>query len=206
MTKKFKIFTIAAVLIIGALMVWHVQVVCAANTALVTRAIERYSEPVITTNSEEEEAPTIENPTEEESPSEILPESPITTDELRVLAQKLYAECNGVPSKTRQAAVAWIIFNRLDAGNFGKSLMDVMTAPHQFAKTSDKTPVTDDLLELAEDVAGRWWAEKNGAEDVGRIIPADYLFFWGDGKENHFRKGWKDQVYWNWTMESPYEG
>ena len=68
MTKKFKIFTIAAVLIIGALMVWHVQVVCAANTALVTRAIERYSEPVITANSEEEEAPTMKTRPRKKAP------------------------------------------------------------------------------------------------------------------------------------------
>ena len=129
----------------------------------------------------------------------------LSYDEVHAYAQKLYAECNGVSSRTRQAAVAWIIFNRLDAGNFGKTLMDVMTAPHQFAKTSEKTPITEDLLELAADVAGRWWAEKNGAEDVGRIIPSDYFFFWGDGKENHFRKGWKDRTYWGWNLESPYE-
>lgn len=205
MTKKFKIITIAAILLIGALMIWRVQVVCAANTPQVMRALEVYSQAVITTDSEAEDASPINYTPEEESPAEGLPESPVTTDEIRVLAQKLYAECNGVPSRTRQAAVAWIIFNRLDAGNFGKTLMDVMTAPHQFAKTSEKTPITEDLLELAADVAGRWWAEKNGAEDVGRIIPSDYFFFWGDGKENHFRKGWKDRTYWGWNLESPYE-
>lgn len=204
MTNKIKIAAIVAVLAFGIIGILRVQSVCAANTPQVMKALEEYPHAVITAHSEAEDASTIENPTEEESPAESLPESPITTEEIRVLAQKLYAECNGVRSKTRQAAVAWIIFNRLDAG-YGDTLMAVMTAPHQFANTSDKTPVTDYLLALAADVAGRWWAEKNGAENVGRIIPSDYYFFWGDGKENHFRKGWKDQVYWDWSMESPYE-
>jgi hypothetical protein len=204
MTNKIKIAAIVAVLAFGIAGILRVQAVCATNTPQVMKALEEYPVAVITAYSEAEDASTIENPTEEKSPAESLPEFPITTDEIRVLAQKLYAECNGVRSKTRQAAVAWIIFNRLDAG-YGDTLMAVMTAPHQFAKTSDKTPVTDYLLELAADVAGRWWAEKNGAENVGRIIPSDYYFFWGDGKENHFRKGWKDQVYWDWSMESPYE-
>ncbi len=205
MTTKIKIFTVVAILTIGALMIGVVQSACAESIPKGTEPAEVRLNAVITPDREAEQAVSIENSTEEKETAESLPESPITNDEIRVLAQKLYAECNGVPSKARQAAVAWVIFNRLDAGNFGKTLMDVMTAPNQFAKTSDKTPVTDYMLELAADVATRWWAEKNGAEDVGRVLPSNYLFFWGDGRENHFRIGWKDQTYWNWSLPDPYE-
>lgn len=45
------------------------------------------------------------------------------------------------------------------------------------------------------------------ADDVGRVLPADYLFFEGDGQHNHFRKGYiKTGETWGWTLESPYEG
>ena len=205
MTKKFKIFTIAAVICIGALMLWRVDVACATTYNKLMSAPDVPTSAVITAYSEAEESSPIENPTEEQSPAESLPESPVTTADIRLLAQKMYRECRGVPSKMRQAAVAWTIFNRYDAGGFGKTLEEVMNKPGQFAKTDENTPVTDELLELAADVATRWWAEKNGAEDVGRILPADYFYFWGDGKENHFRKGWKDQKYWNWSLPNPYE-
>lgn len=39
---------------------------------------------------------------------------------------------------------------------------------------------------LVLDVLGRWEEEKQGQENVGRTLPAEYLFFWGDGWHNHF--------------------
>ena len=52
-----------------------------------------------------------------------------------------------------------------------------------------------------------WGAEKAGEEDVGRTLPADYLFFEGDGAENHFRKEYeKTGETWDWSLPDPYEG
>ncbi len=46
----------------------------------------------------------------------------------------------------------------------------------------------EDELELVRDILGRWLKEKEGAENVGRVLPADYLYFTGNGSVNRFRK------------------
>lgn len=44
------------------------------------------------------------------------------------------------------------------------------------------------------------------ADDVGRVLPADYLFFEGDGRHNHFRKDYiKTGEIWGWSLPSPYK-
>lgn len=131
-----------------------------------------------------------------------------------MLAKTMYAEANvlrwygdqfGMSYKARQAAVAWVALNRVDAGGFGEDLYEVLTRPNQFAYDPD-APVTDELLELAWDVLYRWWAEKDGETDVGRTIPADYLYFEGDGKENYFRKEYQgDEAVWGWSLPDPYK-
>ena len=58
---------------------------------------------------------------------------------------------------------------------------------------------------MATDVVTRWLLEKEGFEEVGRVLPNDYLFFGGDGKQNWFRKKFKSNgVFWDWSLESPY--
>lgn len=130
-----------------------------------------------------------------------------------MLAQTMYEEANvlhwygdkfGVSYRARQAAVAWVALNRVDAGGFGDDLYEVLTRPNQFAYDPD-APVTDELLELAWDVLHRWWAEKDGETGVGRTIPPEYLYFDGDGKENYFRieyQGTGDV--WDWSLPDPY--
>ena len=61
------------------------------------------------------------------------------------------------------------------------------------------------MMELARDVGHRWWSEKCGEEDVGRTIPADYLWFWGDGRENYFRNQYQGGVTWDWSLPDPYK-
>lgn len=133
------------------------------------------------------------------------PAKPWTDEEVKMLAKTLWAECRGVPSKARQAAVAWCALNRYDAGSFGSTLTEVLNQPHQFDWKAD-APVTDEMLYLAEDIVTRWWMEKQGAQDVGRTLPADYLFFEGDGKENHFRKEYEHTgETWDWSLPDPYK-
>lgn len=139
---------------------------------------------------------------------------PITEDEVYMLAQTMHEESQvvywngtnfGVSYIARQAAVGWCALNRLDDGGFGDSLAEVLSKPHQFAWKAD-APVTEHFLWLAQDVVDRWWAEKQGATDVGRTLPSDYLFFEGDGRENHFRKGYeKTGEVWDWSSPDPYE-
>lgn len=129
---------------------------------------------------------------------------PWTYEEVEMLAKTIWAEARGVPSTARQAAVAWCALNRLDAGTFGDTLAEVLSKPYQFAY-DPASPVTDEFLALADDVLHRWYLEQNGVEDVGRTLPEDYLFFEGDGLENHFRKEYeKTGDTWDWSLPDPY--
>lgn len=131
---------------------------------------------------------------------------PWTQEEVQMLAKTVWAEARGVPGTAQKAAVVWCVLNRLDAGGFGNTISEVVSASKQFAYAPE-TPVWGDFLDLSEDVLIRWSAEKAGKEDVGRTLPADYLFFRGDGKVNHFRKEYeKTEETWDWSLPDPYEG
>lgn len=158
--------------------------------------------------------PQISDTTKPELPVDATPETFSPDDmEAVMLAKTMYAEANvlhwhgdkfGVSYRARQAAVAWVALNRVDAGGFGDDLYEVLTRPNQFAYDPD-APVTDELLELAWDVLYRWWAEKDGATDVGRTIPPEYLYFDGDGKENYFRTEYQGTGdVWDWSLPDPY--
>lgn len=156
------------------------------------------------------EPPALETFCTSESPDTFSPDDMEAT----MLAKTMYGEANvlrwygdkfGVSYKARQAAVAWVALNRVDAGGFGEDLYEVLTRPNQFAYDPD-APVTDELYKLAWDVLHRWWAEKEGETDVGRTIPPEYLYFDGDGKENYFRieyQGTGDV--WDWSLPDPYK-
>lgn len=120
-----------------------------------------------------------------------------------MLAKLMYQECGGVPSDTEKACVVWTVLNRVDES--GETISEVITAPNQFAYY-ENMPIEDALYMLAEDVLTRWNNEKNGVENVGRVLPCDYLWFSGDGKHNHFRNAYKGQCsIWDYSLETPYE-
>ena len=125
-------------------------------------------------------------------------------DEIDILAKLVYAEARGVGSTMEQAAVIWCALNRVDNGAWGDTITDVVTAPHQFAY-DEHTPVKDEFHTLAEDVVRRWIVEKMGADDVGRVLPAEYLFFAGHGGHNRFRIEYEGNgEYWDWSLPDPY--
>lgn len=120
-----------------------------------------------------------------------------------VLAKIMYNEARGMSNKAHIAAVAWCILNRYDSGKYGDSILGIATSPNQFAYYPN-TPVTEELYWLAGDVLKRWKAEKNGEENVGRVLPKDYYFFTGDGEVNWFRANFDSTIYWDWSLPSPY--
>lgn len=149
---------------------------------------------------EESEAPATMAETEYETPK-------VTNDEdIIILAKTIWAEARGIDSDSEKAAVAWCILNRVDSEGYGcgVSVEYVATFPGQFAYNPDN-PVTDECLKIAEDVYSRWQAEKNGVTDVGRVLPAEYLFFTGDGEHNYFTAQWQGSDVWGWELTSPYE-
>ena len=133
------------------------------------------------------------------------PPHPFTEEEVVMLAKTIGAEAYIVPSKARQAAVGWCALNRLDDGRFGDTLAEVLTTPYQFAYRED-AELYPEMLDLAEDILCLWAAEKDGDLVMGRTLPAEYLYFEGDGRENHFRKTQNAAQEWDWSLPDPYEG
>lgn len=128
-----------------------------------------------------------------------------TEADVEMLARLIYTEARGVRSKTEQAAVVWVVLNRLDNPNrLQKTIAEVVCAPYQF-DYRPWAPVTDEFKALAVDVLERWQAEKSGVEDVGRVLPPEYQYFEGWGGRNWFSAKWKSQEYWGWGLASPYE-
>ena len=159
------------------------------------------------------------------SPEPEMPQSAVepvklyTEADVDMLARLIYTEARGVKSKTEQAAVVWVVLNRLDNPNrLQKTIADVVTAPYQF-DYRPWAPVLPEFEELAADVLERWQAEKRAtagspaspggasrsAEDVGRVLPPEYQYFEGWGGRNWFSAKWKSGEYWDWGLASPYE-
>ena len=137
------------------------------------------------------------------------PEEPVeelkrwTEEEVTVLAKMLWGEARGISSDMEKAACVWCVLNRVDDGQ--GTIVEVVTAPYQFVGYQESHPVDADLYDLCEDVLSRWYREKDGETDVGRVLPSDYLFFTGDGYHNNFRNAYKNGTVWTWDYESPYE-
>lgn len=183
-----------------------ITLICCALCVVVFATVGLEPESAGGTDLEESPAPVVTlSPTPElTSASPETPTLPWTYEEVEMLAKTIWAEARGVPSTARQAAVAWCALNRLDAGGHGDTLAEVLSKPYQFAY-DPASPVTDEFLTLADDVLCRWYLEKTGAQDVGRTLPEDYLFFEGDGLENHFRKEYeKTGDTWDWSLPDPY--
>lgn len=127
-------------------------------------------------------------------------------EEVRIIAKTLYSECRGVKSKTEQAAVVWCILNRCDSDDpyYPDTVLEVITQPMQFAY-SPNAPALKEFEDLARDVLIRHHREKSGESHSGRVLPEEYIFFFGDGKQNHFAKELHSSEHWNWSLPSPYE-
>lgn len=115
------------------------------------------------------------------------PEPEICFSEADVIAvaRMLWGEARGCTLLNQQQAV-WCVLNRVDDPRFPNTVMGVITQPHQFHGYSASFPATDELCEVARDVLTRWSREKQG-ETVERELAPGYVFFTGDGAQNHFR-------------------
>lgn len=102
------------------------------------------------------------------------------------------------------AAVVWCVLNRVDDPRFPDTVLEVIEAPYQFSGYDPEYPVKEEFALLAADVLTRYRAERDGEENVGRVLPAEYCFFTGDGRRNHFTTEWKSTDCFGWTLESPY--
>lgn len=128
---------------------------------------------------------------------DICPE--IDEETVNLLADTIYAEARGSQTM-EQAAVAWCVLNRVDAG-YG-TIEEVLTAPYQFASVGGEFHAEQYMI--ANDVLIRWHLEKEGVEVVNRVLPKEYLWFTGDGQHNHYRDSYDGGNYWDWDCYNPY--
>lgn len=120
----------------------------------------------------------------------------------------LTGEAVGVPSLTRQSGCLWIVCNRVLSPKFPNDIEAVIEQSSQFDGYTAGGSYTEECYNLAVDVFERFYRECNGEDSisVGRSIPADYLYFTGDGQENHFRKTQTGPEYvWGSQFVSPYK-
>lgn len=152
-----------------------------------TQPIE--TEPLIETDAEVEET--------------VLPQL-VTMDDIELIARVIWGEAGAIKNKAEQAAVGWTILNRVDL--WEKDIETIVKSPFQFYYEkggNDTVPVQ--YVELAADVVIRWEREHAGETNVGRVLPADYLFYVGDGYHNHFSQEWRGTEFWDWSLPSPYD-
>lgn len=149
----------------------------------------------------------------EPEPAATEPPQHYTDADAVALAKMAWGECRGVEALTlngreisgtcQKAATMWVACNRYDAGA-GDSIVEIVAAPHQFAGYAADNPLDDELLALAYDVLERWNMEQNGGTDVGRVLPADYLWFTGDGKYNYFADQYGTMFFYTWELPDVY--
>ena len=109
-----------------------------------------------------------------------------TEDDVVAVAKMLWGEARGCALDNQQKAV-WCVLNRVDDPRFPDTIQGVLSQPSQFHGYSPDFPVWDELKEVALDVLTRWSLEKQGVT-VERELPNTYLWFTGDGVQNHFRE------------------
>lgn len=122
--------------------------------------------------------------------------------EVELIGRTIWGEAGGVKSKAERAAVAWCILNRVAAT--GKSVEEVVTAPMQFQGYRPNGECPQEHLDLATDVLMRWTVEQESGTEDGRVLPAEYLYFMGDGIRNHFTTEYLGTDYWDWSLPNPY--
>jgi hypothetical protein len=138
----------------------------------------------------------------------------------QMLAKIVTREIGGLTDNTsystanmEKAAVVWCILNRVDKDYSNKldakltcgCIVSAAKAANQYAY-SYGSGTFDGTVELSTDVLIRWVLEKYGY-DYGRVLPAAYLYFTGDGKHNNFRTEYScsNTMYWDWSYTDPYK-
>lgn len=139
------------------------------------------------------------------TPEQMPEETLWSEEEVVAVAKTVYGEAMVTSSDEEMSAVVWCILNRVDSPVYPDSIIEVVTQHSQFHGYHEENPVDAGVEALVRDVLSRWSEEKQGASDVGRTLPAEYLFFWGDGLHNHFTNEFRGGDEWDWSLPNPYD-
>ena len=116
-------------------------------------------------------------------------------DELAELAGRaIWGEAGGIQNEAQRAAVVWCACNRADAWDME---LDKVLTVDQFHGLAIKGEVPEQHVELARDVLARWTLEAEGWQSVGRVLPARFLYFEGNGIVNLFSTEYGGGEYWH---------
>lgn len=126
-------------------------------------------------------------------------------NQVELIAKTVYGEALVTQSDMEMAAVAWCILNRVDSPKYPDTIEEVVTQRRQFHGYSEEHPVIPRVEKLVRDVLDRWYAEKNGDTDCGRVLPKDYIYFEGNGRHNHYSTEWLSNEFYDWSLPNPYE-
>lgn len=115
------------------------------------------------------------------------PETKFFTDEdAEMIAKTVWGEARGC-SGDQQEEVVWCVLNRVDDDRFPDTIDGVITDLGQFFGYSASNPVDDDILVIVRRVLTVWATEAMmPAYDRERVLPAEYVYFSGNGRENTF--------------------
>lgn len=118
------------------------------------------------------------------------------------LAKMLYGE--GGATTEQKAAACYTVFWHYEDG--AGPLLHIIKSWYYGYHT--KHPVTEENYNIAKDTYIRYDMYKCGytIEECGIVLPTNYKYFNGDGKNNHFRNHWQSSkaTRWQWTLPSPY--
>ena len=108
-----------------------------------------------------------------------IAKSQIIQSDIEDLANVMHSEAGGLDTR-EIAMVAWCVLNRVDDN---QGTIHSICNSNQFTRRGDRKT----YAWLAEDVLTRWYLERQGVREVGRVLPQGYFWFTGDGKHNYFR-------------------
>lgn len=134
-----------------------------------------------------------------------------TVAEVDKTTKMMPGEYNG-SSITERTQPVWCALNRIDSNDSDfKNIKTLTQAINHgaFHGYYSSNPVLPEYKELAIDVITRWLNEKLEFEDVGRVLPEEFLFFSGTGKHNIYRTMWPSRdpncKFYDGSLPSPYE-
>jgi hypothetical protein len=212
--QKVCIVAMALLIFVLNLKIWKIS-----SDNFVKSAIK---EEVVATNAAPEVTESPTDPVEtviQETVEETVPETtavvtePVETEpvipslandyDIELIARTIWGEAGGCYIVEHKAAVGWVILNYVDT--YGETIEEAVTAEGRFHGYRDWGECPQDILDLAADVVHRWEQERAGIENVGRVIPKDYLYFSAYEGHNRFRNAFDgDYDVWDWTLASPY--
>lgn len=122
----------------------------------------------------------------------------------RLLAKMLYGE--GGRTVEQKAAAVYTVFWQYNAG--AGPIKHILE--QWYYGYSSRNPVTDENYAIAQDVYIRYDMYQCGysIEQCGIVLPDDYRYFNGNGRDNIFRNHHNHRLasYWDWSLPSPYSG